>query len=172
MTLAGCWAHARRGFFEAKAQAAVQAFWILGQIQQLYEIEAELRERGVGPNLRLTYRLSRSQPVVNRLHRICLYWQRKRRFLPQSAMGKAIHYLLKHWFSLCLYLDDPKLEIDNNLVENAIRPTALGKKNWLFLVIQKPGIAALSSTPWSLRANVIALIPTLTSATCSLACLI
>jgi hypothetical protein len=47
-------------------------------------------------------------------------------------MGKALQYLIKHWLGLCRYLDDPKLEIDNNLVENAIRPTAVGKKNWLF----------------------------------------
>ena len=132
VTLAGCWAHARRGFFEAKEQAPIQALWILGQIQQLYEVEAELRQKKLGPSLRLAYRLARSQPVLDRLYRICLYWQRKRRFLPQSAMGKAVHYLIKHWLGLCRYLDDPKLEIDNNLVENAIRPTAVGKKNWLF----------------------------------------
>lgn len=132
VNLAGCWAHARRGFFEAKDQAPRQALWILGQIQQLYEVEAELREEKLGPNLRLAYRLSRSQPVIDRIHRICQYWERKRRFLPQSAMGKAVHYLLKHWLGLNRYLDDPDLEIDNNLVENAIRPTAVGKKNWLF----------------------------------------
>ena len=132
VTLAGCWAHARRGFFEARDQAPAQALWILGQIQQLYEVEAELRDQKLGPNLRLAYRLHRSQPVIDRLHRICQHWERKRRFLPQSAMGKAVHYLLKHWLGLYRYLDDPKLEIDNNLVENAIRPTAVGKKNWLF----------------------------------------
>jgi Transposase IS66 family len=105
-------------------------------------------------------------PFVGRLHRICLYWQRKRRFLPQSATGKAIHYLLKHWLGLCRYLDDPKLEIDNNLVENAIRPTAVERRIGCSLVLQKPGIAALSSTPSSLPANVIALIPALTFAMC------
>ena len=52
--------------------------------------------------------------------------------LPQSTMGKAIHYTLDQWESLEVYLQDPLIEIDNNLVENAIRPTALGKKNWLF----------------------------------------
>jgi transposase len=132
VTLAGCWAHTRRGFFEAKDQAPLQALWILRQIQHLYEVEAQLRDQKLGLNLRLAYRLSRSQPILDRLHRICLYWERKRRFLPQSAMGKAIHYLLRHWLGLCRYLTDPQLEIDNNLVENAIRPTAVGKKNWLF----------------------------------------
>ena len=55
-----------------------------------------------------------------------------RRYLPQSLMGKAIAYALNQWSSLQLFLEDGRLEIDNNLVENAIRPTAIGKKNWLF----------------------------------------
>src|SRR5260370_19889796 len=55
-----------------------------------------------------------------------------RRFLPRSTMGKAVSYTLAQWESLEVYLKEPESEIDNNLVENAIRPTALGKKNWLF----------------------------------------
>jgi len=58
---------------------------------------------------------------------------------PQSTMGKAIHYALDQWESLEVYLQDPLIEIDNNLVENAIRPTALGKKNWLFFGDAKAG---------------------------------
>jgi transposase len=65
--------------------------------------------------------------------RICAaLWQRSGRILPQSSLGKAISYALGQWQSLEVYLKDGTIEIDNNLVENAIRPTALGKKNWLF----------------------------------------
>ena len=59
-------------------------------------------------------------------------WQKNRRILPQNSLGKAISYALGQWESLAIYLQDGTIEIDNNLVENAIRPTALGKKNWLF----------------------------------------
>ena len=59
-------------------------------------------------------------------------WYITRRFLPKSTMGKAVSYALSQWESLEVYLKKPVIEIDNNLVENAIRPTALGKKNWLF----------------------------------------
>src|ERR1700721_2511710 len=57
---------------------------------------------------------------------------RSKRYLPQSLMGKAISYALNEWPSLLVFLENGRIEIDNNLVENAIRPTAVGKKNWLF----------------------------------------
>src|SRR6202012_406201 len=62
-----------------------------------------------------------------------------RRYLPQSLMGKALNYALNQWPALLLFLDDGRLEIDNNLVENAIRPTAVGKKNWLFIGAAEAG---------------------------------
>jgi transposase len=71
--------------------------------------------------------------VLRRLHRALVRLQDRHRFLPRSLMGKAITYALAQWSSLLLFLEDGRLEIDNNLVENAIRPTAIGKKNWLFI---------------------------------------
>jgi hypothetical protein len=71
--------------------------------------------------------------VIERLRRTLLHWKERKRFLPQSLMGKAIDYALGQWTSLLPYLEDGRLEIDTNLVENAIRPTAVGKKNWLFI---------------------------------------
>jgi hypothetical protein len=71
--------------------------------------------------------------VIERLRRILLHWKSRKRFLPQSLMGKAIDYALDQWSSLLPYLENGRLEIDTNLVENAIRPTAIGKKNWLFI---------------------------------------
>ena len=77
-----------------------------------------------GRALRDAYRSNQSRPICARIHRVLQRWSITRR--------KAIHYVLDQWESLEVYLQDPLIEIDNNLVENAIRPTALGKKNWLF----------------------------------------
>jgi transposase len=132
VVLAGCWAHVRRGFFEAMDSAPKEAAWILIQIGHLYRIEAELRKQRAGVALRDAYRSSQSRPVIRRIRKALERWQKARRFLPQSSMGKAVSYALGQWESLEIYLQDAQIEIDNNLVENAIRPTALGKKNWLF----------------------------------------
>jgi len=130
--LAGCWAHTRRGFYEALDHAPKEAGWVMRQIAHLYDIERKLRPQRGGPALRDAYRASQSAPICRRIHRILQRWYLTRRFLPKSTMGQAVGYALGQWESLQIYLKDPKIEIDNNLVENAIRPTALGKKNWLF----------------------------------------
>jgi transposase len=130
--LAGCWAHARRGFYEALDHAPKEAGWILMQIGQLYGIERRLRRQRAGPALRDAYRHSQSTPICRRIHRVLQRWYVTRRFLPKSTIGKAVSYALSQWESLEVYLKKPEIEIDNNLLENAIRPTALGKKNWLF----------------------------------------
>ena len=70
---------------------------------------------------------------TRRLHRLLTRLKMKRRYLPRSGMGLAISYALSNWTLLGVYLEDGRIEIDNNLCENAIRPTALGKKNWLFI---------------------------------------
>jgi transposase len=130
--LAGCWAHARRGFYEARDHAPKEAGWVLIQIAHLYAIERKLRCQRAGPALRAAYRASQSAPICRRIQRALQRWYIARRFLPKSTMGQAVAYALGQWKSLQVYLREPKIEIDNNLVENAIRPTALGKKNWLF----------------------------------------
>jgi transposase len=130
--LAGCLAHVRRKFHEAREQSSKAAGFILKHIQNIYVIEARLRRSRAGPKLRVAERQSASRPILERLHRALLRLKLKRRFLPRSLMGKAIDYALSQWPSLLVFLEDGRLEIDNNLVENAIRPTAVGKKNWLF----------------------------------------
>jgi transposase len=131
--LAGCWAHVRRKFHEASESAPRLAGWLLGQIQQLYRIEAHLRTPHAGPRLRAAVRASESRPVVQRIERALLKLKASGRLLPQSPLGTAIDYALGQWRTLEIYLADGRVEIDNNLVENAIRPTAIGKKNWLFV---------------------------------------
>jgi transposase len=137
LKLFGCWAHARRNFFEAREQAPRIAGWVLNQIGLLYRWERQLRDTRAGPVQRQILRASHHRMVVERLHRALNKLQS--RYLPQSLMGQAIHYALNQWPGLERFLEHGEVEIDNNLVENAIRPTALGKKNWLFFGSEEAG---------------------------------
>jgi transposase len=127
--LAGCWAHVRRKFYEAIEFSPKIAGWIVRQIQHLYQVEAGLREHRAGPQLRAAVRAHQSRPVVERLQRALIKLKTSGRHLPQSPLAGAIEYSLGLWHTLTVYLADGRVEIDNNLVENAIRPTAIGKKN-------------------------------------------
>ena len=131
ITLAGCWAHARRPLWEARESAPRTVGWLLRQIAHLYHIEAQLRIQRAGPALRQAVRAAQSAMIVRRLH--AALRRIRARYLPQSALGRAIAYALEQWPGLERFLADGRLEIDSNLVENAIRPTAVGKKNWLFI---------------------------------------
>ena len=133
ITLAYCWAHVRRKFDEALEGAPRTAGWMIKQIQLLYRIESRLREQKAGPALRQAVRVHQSKPVVERIKKACTLLVRNKRFLPQDAISRAIAYAMAQMPGLEVYLEDGRIEIDNNLVENAIRPTALGKKNWLFI---------------------------------------
>ena len=131
--LSGCFAHVRRKFHDALEQTPGRAGWVLRQLQHLYRIESRLREQKAGPVLRQAVRSHQSRPIVQRLRQTLLLFKTSRRHLPQSLLGQAIDYALGQWTALEVYLEEGRVEIDNNLVENAIRPTALGKKNWLFI---------------------------------------
>ncbi len=137
--LAGCAAHVRRKFYDAQEQAPKVAGWFLRHFQNLYALEAKLRKARAGPRLRQAERASLSRPVLMRLHRALVRLKTRHRYLPRSLMGKAIDYALNQWPSLLVFLEDGRLEIDNNRIENAIRPTAVGKKNWLFIGEAKAG---------------------------------
>lgn len=131
IVLAGCWAHARRAILEASEGAPKTCHWLLRQIGALYKIEAHLRQKQAGPNFREALRAAQSVPLLRRIRTAML--RIRPRYLPQSAMGKAIAYALEQWPALERFASDGHIEIDNNNVENSIRPTALGKKNWLFI---------------------------------------
>jgi transposase len=130
LTLIGCWAHARRGLHEALGEGR-SAAWLVGQIGRLYAVEKQLREQKAGPQLRAAVRAWQSCPILERLRRALEIV--RRRVLPKSLLGQAIDYTLARWAALIRYVDDGRLEIDNNLCENSIRPTAVGKKNFLFV---------------------------------------
>ncbi len=137
LKLFGCWAHLRRGFFEAKEQAPKTAGWMLNQIGHLYGWERELRASRAGPAMRQAHRSSHARMVVERFHRALTGLQS--RYLPKSPMGEAIRYALNQWPMLERFMEHGEVEIDNNLVENAIRPTAIGKKNRLFFGSEEAG---------------------------------
>lgn len=131
VTMAGCMAHARRKFYQARDQKPGVANFILSHIAALYHVEASLRRRKAGPRLKETERAVASRPILERLQRALEILAP--RFLPQSNLGKAIAYARAIWPSLQVYLTAGRIEIDNNHIENAIRPSAVGKKNWLFI---------------------------------------
>lgn len=131
--LAGCWAHVRRHFYEALQQGSRTAGWFVRQIQHLYQIEARRREIKASPKLRKVIRAQQSRAIVTRIQNALVKLKGSGRHLPKSLLGRAMEYALGQWQSLIVFLEDGRIEIDNNLVENAIRPTAVGKKNWLFI---------------------------------------
>jgi len=131
LKLAGCWAHVRRKFYEGLARAPTAAGWILRQIALLYLIERRLREQGASASLRAVVRQHESAPILSRIKKALFLL--KPRFLPQNDLGKAVAYALNNWTDLGVFLHNGAVEIDNNLIENAVRPTKLGAKNWLFI---------------------------------------
>ena len=125
-----CWAHVRRNFYETKEYDKANAEMVLEQIQLLYKIEAHVKDECFTPEQIKLYRTQHSIPILEKLHQILNDLLIKT--LPSSPLGKAISYTLKRWSKLTLYTTDGILQIDNNLIENSIRPVALGRKNYLF----------------------------------------
>ena len=130
VTPLGCMAHARRLFKDAYDNDAERAEWILHHIQLLYKIEKYARESLMTHEKRHEERQRNSTVVMDVIKKWLV--AESQNVLPKSPIGKAITYMLNQWPRLEKYLEDGQLEIDNNLVENAIRPIALGRKNYLF----------------------------------------
>ena len=132
ITLFGCMAHVRRKFFDALKNDEARATKVLGMIQRLYKIEAHAREEKYTPAQRLELRQQKAAPIMAELKTYLDDEYDSKQVLPKSAIGIAIQYALGQWWKIERYLTDGTVEIDNNLVENAIRPVALGRKNYLF----------------------------------------
>ena len=130
ITLLNCMAHARRGFEKALDYDRENAEYALGMFQKLYAIERKASQENMTADQRHTLRLDEALPVLNELGK----WiaNTYKTVLPKSPTGKAMAYCIPRWDNLMNYLKDGSLEIDNNLAENAIRPIALGRKNYLF----------------------------------------
>ena len=125
-----CWAHARREFERALDNDKVRAEKALLMIQRLYAVERRAREEKLAAEQIKELRLTESLPVINELGK--WIFEEIKSTLPKSQIGKAMAYAYARWDGLSAYLYDGNLQIDNNLVENAIRPLALGRKNYLF----------------------------------------
>ena len=128
--LLGCMAHARRKFEHAQTNDRKRADYALQQIQKLYKIERRAKEEGLSYEARKELRKQEAMPILEQMGQ----WLQKQQnqVLPKSAIGKAITYSSGLWNRLMRYTEDGRFEIDNNLVENSIRPVALGRKNYLF----------------------------------------
>jgi transposase len=125
----GCLAHSRRRFYAALQQNLPDAVWFINQIRLLYQIEDEARE--LAPAERHALRQQQAPAIWEALKSKAMDLQPK--FLPKSTLGSAVRYFLNEVDALTGYLRDGRYEIDNNLIENSIRPSAVGKKRWLFI---------------------------------------
>jgi transposase len=129
----GCWAHTRRHFDEAVSSRKIEATEIMARIGQLYKIEADCAE--LNPEPRLLVRQERSRPLLDQLfERIT---ELKAQTIPSEPLRKAVDYAFNQRQALYRYLEDGRLKPDNNIAENAIRPLALGRKNWLFAASER-----------------------------------
>ena len=166
---AHCLAHSRRKFDElVKAGASEVAKQAIQRIAWLYRVEAEVRDKT--PEQRLQMRLERTKPLWQELH---VWLQLERGRVPDgSAIAKAIDYSLNHWQGLSRFLLDGAVPIDNNHIENLIRPWALGRRNWLFIGSQLAGeraavvMSLLQSAklnghePWAYLKDILTRLPT------------
>ena len=128
-------AHARRGFEKALDYDKARAEYAMDMFQKIYDIEGKPGRRSCHPEQRHALRLDEALPVLNELGKWIV--ETYKTVLPKSPMGKAMAYCIPRWDKLMNYLKDGSLEIDNNLAENAIRPIALGRKNYLVCRIIK-----------------------------------
>jgi transposase len=167
---AGCMAHARRKLFEAyELNGSAIAGDAVALIAKLYEIERGIK--GLKPEDRHQARQEYAKPIADELHRWLV--SQRQRLAKADITAKAIDYSLGRWRALTRYLDDGEVPIDNNAVENAIRPLALGRKNWLFVGSQGAGeraanLMSLIETaklnghdPWGYLKDVFERLPTL-----------
>jgi hypothetical protein len=138
----GCVAHARRYFFESQDNDLVRSQAAMAYIRRLYMIEREIKGKEV--EVKTQVRQEKAKPILAEFRK----WLDEQRndvnnpVLPQSPFGKAVTYTLNQWEALCRYADDGHLDIDNNAAERAMRPIAIGRKNYLFVGSNRGGHAA------------------------------
>ncbi|MBK7694805.1 MAG: IS66 family transposase [Saprospiraceae bacterium] len=130
INIVSCWAHTRRYFEQALENDKERAEYVLKKIRKLYLIEQRARDENMNIESRKDLRKAESKTILDEIKD---YLEKNvNSILPTSAIGKAFAYTLKRWDKLTKYVELGQVEIDNNLVENVIRPIALGRKNYLF----------------------------------------
>jgi transposase len=164
----GCWAHARRKFVEAQKTSPREAHEAVARIKELYEIEHEAKT--LDASARMSLRTEKSIPRLSSLKD----WLDHRAVgaLPKSPLGEAITYTRNQWAALNVYTTNGALAIDNNVAERAVKPFAIGRKNWLFFGSDDGGrrLAILSSftatcqqfgiNPWAWLKDTLTRLPT------------
>jgi transposase len=135
-----CWVHARRKFFEAQGSSPLEAAEVLERIRLLYKLEDSVDSDPRYDHQRALMRQDLAKPQLTDLRLRLEEWAG--RTPPKSPLGKAIFYALNNWTYLIRYVENPRLPLDNNVAEQAIRPVALGRKNWLFMGSERGGQAA------------------------------
>ena len=131
-----CWAHARRYWYKAREQDSQRAHYVLAIISRLYEVERACAK--VDAAVRGAQRQEHAVPLLKMLGA----WLEEQEFLPKSLIGQAATYTRNQWAALNRYVEDGELSIDNNAAERAMRPVAIGRKNWLFVGSQAAGSRA------------------------------
>lgn len=149
ITLVGCMAHLRRGFWRAHelAKEDPRPLEVLGLIKELYALEEQARNKGLSWRERGQLRQEKSLPTAHRLKERIIALRQEPGVMPGTAFAKACDYALNHWEKIEPIFADGRLELDNNLCENSIRPLALGRKNWLHIGSETAGkkVAAIAS---------------------------
>ena len=125
LVLAHCWAHVRRKYLEVEEFFPVQAKAIVGMIAELYAVESACPAGPAGDEIRRQLRDERSRAIVQRIRQ----WALTTPAMPESGLGKATAYMSGLWSGLTRFLDDPRIPLDNNLVERALRDPVMGRKN-------------------------------------------
>ena len=127
----GCWAHVRRKFVDAQANNPAKASEALAYIRTLYAVEKEIVEKKLTGDIAVSLRQTRAGPVLRTFGE----WLEieRRSVLPKSPFGEAVSYACNQWPTLDRYLGDARFGIDNNMAERAVRPLAVGRRNWLFI---------------------------------------
>jgi transposase len=127
-----CWAHARRYFVDVAKASKKEglAHQVVKLVGKLYHLERELKDKEASPEVILMRRGKEAKPVLAQIK--VLLDDARFKVLPKSPLGTAVFYSLNHWDALNIYLQDGRLEIDNNKSERSIKPFVIGRKNWLF----------------------------------------
>jgi hypothetical protein len=130
-TRVGCWAHARRYFFDARLSDLERSHDALARIRALYAVEREAKEKRLTESNLAAFRQARAGPVLAAFAE----WlaEHRPRVLPRSGIGEALTYATNQWGTLGVYVTDGRLTIDNAPAEQAIRPLCVGRRNWLHL---------------------------------------
>ena len=130
--LAHCLTHARRNFVDVVNGFPVECRYVLETLRDVYHFEALALEQGLTHRERLSFHQQNSLPLMDGLHKWCEQQFAERKVEPNSGLGKAIKYMLKHWRKLTLFLREPGAPLDNNICERALKKAILHRKNALF----------------------------------------